>query len=64
MQFKLNLDKETKGSIRFGDGKGHNIYLTKEEAAAAFGANLPKTVTLSIDPDAAPVEPPTAAPAA
>lgn len=49
MQFTLANDKETKGSVRYGDGKGHNIYLTKEEAVA-LGNPLPKTVTVTLDP--------------
>ena len=53
MQFILGLDKETKGSIRYGDGRGHNIYLTKEEAAG-LGNPLPKTITADLT--APPVE--------
>lgn len=49
MQFILDNDKETKGSIRYGDGKGHNIYLTKEEAVG-LGTPLPKTLVVTLEP--------------
>lgn len=51
MQFVLTNDKETKGSVRFGDGKGHNIYLTKEESVE-LGTPLPKTIVVELTPKA------------
>ena len=50
MQIILNQDKETKGSYRWNDNRGHNIYLTKEEAVANFGGTLPKTIVMTLDP--------------
>ena len=51
MEFKLEHDKSTKGSERYGDGKGHNIYLTLDEAAK-LGTPLPKTITITLTPQA------------
>lgn len=50
MQLILVNDKETKGSIRWNDNKGHNLYFTKEEIAQAFGNNIPKTIVITVEP--------------
>jgi hypothetical protein len=51
MEIILTQDKETKGSVRYNDGKGHNLYFTKDEAAA-LATPMPKTikVTVSVEP--------------
>jgi hypothetical protein len=48
MQFQLTQDKETKGSIRYNDGKGHNLYFTKVEAET-LGTPAPKTILVNIE---------------
>ena len=46
--YDMRQDKETKGTVRFADGQGHNIYLRKEEAEKL---GSPKAITVTIEPD-------------
>ena len=32
LAYSMHQDKVTKGAVRYSDGKGHSIYLRKEEA--------------------------------
>lgn len=47
MELTLKRDKLTKNAVRYADGQGHNIYLSKEEAATLLGD--PEQVKVTIE---------------
>lgn len=46
IEYEMSQDKVTKGAVRYSDGKGHNIYLRKEEAEE-LGNPVKVTVTVA-----------------
>jgi len=48
MEMTLKQEKETKGTFRFGDGNGHNLYLTKDEITKTF-TKVPDAIKVTIE---------------
>ena len=46
MELILEKDKQTKNCVRYADTKGHNIYVSKEEAQALGN---PKIIKVTVE---------------